>query len=298
MILVSYLVSDPAAQITALGAGALLRLERAATEAGVYTEFATVALAANVNVYDVWDPAGGETSWYKARFSEADGSNPTAYSAAFQAGPQSYASRTDLLRANRQTTADARYLERATEVLADTTRDMIRELGFSYFRQPLAGTEDVIFDGPGGRRLHVHADAPRVGVVSVTSVKIRYRQTDDWTTLEAADWRLEGNPGSTGVEPGDPYFHVALADGGRYGSFPRGNSLVQLAGAVFGWAAIQRDVKEANVDWARQRIAADPSLPGGSLGPDEGGQPIAPDRPPRSVFELLRKEKDRHRCWM
>lgn len=298
MIRVSVVVADPAAQITALGAGALLRWERAAAEGGPYTEFASGVLAANVNVYDVWDPAGDEDSWYRTRFSKADGTSPTAYSATFQAGPQSYASRTDLLRALRMTTADARFLDRATEVLADTTRDLIREVGYSFFRQPLAGTEDVIFDGPGGKLLHVHAMAPRVGVVSVTTVQIRNSTTEDWIDLAAADWRLESEPRQTGREPGDPYFHVALTDEGAYGAWPKGQSLIQLEEAVFGWDALQRDAVEANVDWARQRLAADPALPGGPLGPDEQGQPIASDRPPRAVYDLLAKERSRHRCWL
>lgn len=298
MILVSNVVADPADQITDLGAGALLRLERGDAAIGPFTEFATVALNATVNVYDIWDPDGDEDTWYQARFSEDDGTNPTAYGAAFQAGEQAYASRTDLLKAIKMQTSDARFLDRVGTVLAETTRDLIRELGgVSFFRSPTTGTEDVTFDGPGGRRLHVHGSAPRVGVVSVTSVRIRYRTTDAWTTLDAADWRLEGNPGSTGVTPGDPYFHVALTDRGHYGAFPRGDGLVQLAGAVFGWPAIQTDQREANVAWARQRLGADPSLPGGQIGPDEYGQPIASDRPPRAVYDLLMKEKSRHECW-
>lgn len=296
MIRVSVVVTNPAGQIADLGAGALLRLERGAAELGPFTEFATVALSSTVNVYDLWDPAGDETSWYQVRYSKADGTSPTAYEDAFQAGPQSFASRSDLLRALRMQTADARFLDRAAAALADTTRDLIRELGYSYFRQPLAGTEDVTFDGNGKRRLHVHGNAPRVGVVSVTSVKIRYRATDAWTTLDAGDWRLEGAPGHMGVEPGDPYFHVALVDGGRYGAFPRGMGLVQLAGAVFGWADIPRDAIEANVDWARQRIGADPALPGGPIGPDEYGQVVGSDRWPRSVYDLLEKETRRHEC--
>lgn len=298
MILVSYVVTDPAAQITTLGAGALLRLERASSEAGSYAEFATLVLAANVNVYDIWDPAGDATSWYKARFTKADGTSPTAYSAAFQAGEQAYASRTDLLRAFRTTTADSRFLDRASDVLTEVTRDLTREVGFSYFRSPLAGTEDVIFDGSGGRLLHVHGLAPRIGVVSVTTVNIRYRTTDPWTALEAADWRLESEPGLTGREPGDPYFHVALMPGGSLGAWPKGKNLIQLAGAVFGWDVIQGDQREATVAWARQRLTGDPSLPGGALGPDEYGQPVAPDRWPRAVYDLVNKESNRHRCWL
>lgn len=296
MILVAITVADPAAQITSLGSGALLRVERSATESGVYAEFATVALNANVVAYDIWDPSGDEDSWYRTRFSEDDGANPTAYSSSFQAGEQAYATRTDLLLRFRQDVTDTRTLDRMTTVLAEVTRDLTREVGYSFFRQPLSGTEAVVFHGNGSRRLHVHGNAARVGVVSLTSVEIKVSATDDdWTLVPSTDWFLEGEPGGLHVEPGDPYFHVVLATTGTYRTFPRGDQRVRLTG-VFGWPAIQPDHRAATVAWAHQRLFAEPGL-NGIPAPDDLGPAYAPDRHPRAVYDLLCDERDRHACW-
>lgn len=64
----------------AYGAGALLRWERAALEAGPYVEGGTEALVAGTTLYDVWDSAGVETTWYRTRISNAGGTTFSAYS--------------------------------------------------------------------------------------------------------------------------------------------------------------------------------------------------------------------------
>ena len=64
----------------AYGAGALLRWERAPAEAGTWTEGGTEALLAGVTLYDVWDSAGVETTWYRTRISNAGGTSFSAYS--------------------------------------------------------------------------------------------------------------------------------------------------------------------------------------------------------------------------
>lgn len=208
-----------------------------------------------------------------------------------------YADSTAYFTTVRQTSTDAALVARVTQVLEEVTRDLIREVGYSFFRQPASGDEDVLFDGNGTAWLHVHGNAPRVGIVSVGSVSIRNNASGSWIDLDAADWRLEGSKGHTGVEAGDPFFHVRLVDTARYRTFPRGASTVRLTDAVFGWSALQKDHIAATVALARQRVTADPSLPGGPMGPEEYGQPIAPDRWPRVAWDLLQKERTRHECW-
>ncbi len=66
----------------AYGAGALLRWESSASEAGVYVEGGTVALVSGTTLYDVWDAAGvAGVTWYRTRVSDAAGSTFSAYSA-------------------------------------------------------------------------------------------------------------------------------------------------------------------------------------------------------------------------
>lgn len=299
MILVSvdFTTAQIASALTDFGAGARLRLERSAIEAGVYTEFATVAIAAGVVVYDVWDPAGDADSWYRTLFSEDDGANPGDPGDPFQAGEQAYATRTDLLARFGQAVTDPRKVDRLTTVLAEATRDLIREVGYPFFRQPLTGTEDVTFDGTGRDLLHVHGTAPRVGVVSIGTLEVRHHVDDTWIEIPADEYRLEGNRGGTGVEPGDPYFHVRLLSHATYRTFPKGTDRVRLSDSVFGWPAIQPDHRKATVAWAHQTLFAEPGMTG-IPAPDDMGPAYGVDRHPRAVYDLLCKERDRHAsCW-
>lgn len=64
----------------AYGAGALLRWERAPSETGTWVEGGTEALVSGTTLYDVWDAAGVETTWYRTRISNAAGTTFSAYS--------------------------------------------------------------------------------------------------------------------------------------------------------------------------------------------------------------------------
>jgi len=74
----------------AYGAGALIRLETAATQAGTYADVSgvgstpTIALVAGTLSYDGFDPAGSATSWYRVRYESALGDRLSEYAAPFQ----------------------------------------------------------------------------------------------------------------------------------------------------------------------------------------------------------------------
>lgn len=80
----------------AYGAGALLRWESAATEAGTYAEGGTVALVAGVSVYDVWDAAGVVGTWYRTRISNGAATTFSPYSAPREGGLTSVVSITEM----------------------------------------------------------------------------------------------------------------------------------------------------------------------------------------------------------
>jgi hypothetical protein len=66
------------------GAGALLRWESCATVDGTYVEGGTIALVADTSLYDIWDAAGLDTTWYQTRLSDDSGTTFSAYSVPFQ----------------------------------------------------------------------------------------------------------------------------------------------------------------------------------------------------------------------
>jgi hypothetical protein len=68
----------------AYDAGALLRWESSATIDGTYVEGGTVAIELDKFVYDVWDDAGVNETWYRTRVSDATPSTYSPYSEPFQ----------------------------------------------------------------------------------------------------------------------------------------------------------------------------------------------------------------------
>ena len=92
MILVSAWLPDPVSVLDAgaFGAGALIRIESAATIAGVYAEITTLPIVATQVQYQYWDPAGTATTWYRWRVSDAGNAIDSDYSAPLQGTNQGY----------------------------------------------------------------------------------------------------------------------------------------------------------------------------------------------------------------
>lgn len=268
----------------AFGAGALVRVERAPTEDGVYAEIATAPIVATQEEYAFWDAAGTEESWYRWRVSDAGNTVQSAYSDPLQGDDlvdpsisARYATREDLLGAYSQAITDDRKLARIDKALGSATQEIIDLLGFDFFRHPQSGTETRVLESRAGDALCVHD-----GVIpdSVTLVELRGSVHSDYTALVATDWDLV-----TPEKPGFPSFHLGLTGLGTWGRYPRGRYLVRVT-AAFGWPAIPASVREATVHRARQLIAWDPTRPGGPLGPEELGVAIGPNRMPDTMYRL------------
>lgn len=294
-VLVRFSVLAPDDVLRDFGAGALTRIERAPSEAGVYAEVATKAVVAATFSYEVWDADGGAASWYRTRTSTAAPTLTAHYSDygdSFSPGsPQAFASLDDLLLTVRQTITDTRWLANAEDRLRETAGDLAEEIGYSVLRSPVSGaTEARTYTAGIDGIVHAHG-----GIISITSARIRTTPTADWETVDTADIQLEhwakGTP-ALSAPPGEPYDHVNLTGRGTLLRWPRTPFGIEITGA-HQWPTVPRRYKAANIAWARQRLAADNMLPGGPIGPDELGQPIASDRKPQIVYDLIRRETRR-----
>jgi hypothetical protein len=205
----------------------------------------------------------------------------------------SYATVNDVQAELSRVETDQRALSRISSALTATTDRLIHELGFDFFKHPDVGTETRLFDGRGHALLHVHS-----GLVSVSLIRIRVGRTSDWVSLAATDYDLEAqaaaNPNQTTAVT-EPFDHIRLNGTGSYSRFPKGKRLIEITG-VFGWPAIPRIAIEANVDWARQTIAADRTYPGGVISPDEDGRMILPPRAPDIIMRLRQWALYRFAC--
>ena len=171
----------------AYGAGALLRWESAATLGGIYTEGGTVPLVSGTSLYDVWDPAGTATTFYRTRVSDAAGSTFSAYSAA---SPSSLLTVAEL-REHVQTALD----DEAVWRLLDAAEAEIIEYAGS------VETQTEFVRGGGG------TITTRRPIDTITSIVER---TDSYVpvTLAADDYRVRNSyvhrPAPTRHEPLDP----------------------------------------------------------------------------------------------
>ena len=282
------------------GAGALIRVERATAEDGVYAEIGTVAIVAATYAYEYFDSAGTTASWYRWRVSNALNTVQSGYQSGLRGtdtGQESlpsgsYATLDELLLTHRQNISDTKTLNRYEKVLREVTRDLIREVGYDFFRHPESGTETRTFYGNDADVLHVHQ-----GIIDLTGIEIRTETGGTWIALDSTDWDLEAELDDPNPVPGEPYFHVRLNGTGSYSKFPKIRQGVRLT-LAWGWPAVPLDATEAAVAWARQRIGWDPSQPGGAPGPEglQGG--LGSDRMPDQVYRFLLQERRRHlECW-
>ena len=189
---------------------------------------------------------------------------------------------------------DQRVLTRIESALVGTTDRLIQEIGFDFFKHPDTGTQTWFVDSDAGRLIHAHD-----GIVSVSLIRVRSSRTQDWEELEGTDYDLEAWAGSDrhqATAVAEPFDHIRLNGTSLVrGSWPRGRLLVEITG-VRGWPAIPRRAVDANVDWARQDIAADRTFPGGVQVPSETGFPVQRVPLPDSVIRLRQWALFRYSC--
>jgi hypothetical protein len=279
-------ITNPDDLVRDYGVGALIRLERSATEAGAYAEIETTLLDDDTYSYEIWDDSGGTTFWYRYRVSDAAGTIFSVYSdPQSPAEPLAYATLDDLLLTMSQPTTDTRVLANAEKKLREATLDLDREIGYSALRE----TGSWVWHGVRGNVLHVHR-----GIISLDSVEIRYAPNDVYTMLQVQDtgWVLEGMLGQPQAVDG-VYYHVRLLETGLYTSYPETQLAIRLTGTLGGNPESR---KAACVAWARQAMGMDNSPMGGVIsGPDELSGGLSIDRWPRKVYDLVMTE---HRRWM
>lgn len=232
------------------GAGAVIRLQTAATEAGAYADVSgtgstpTIAVVSGQRSYPGYDPNGSSTSWYRTRFENVGATRLSDWSPAFQAAPEGsglICSLWDVKQALGKTgltdTADD---EQLLEAIRRVTDDIIEYTGRQFVRQPASGTatwtEDV---GVGGGLLLTGSRTlwfPR-GIATLTTLEVATATQPEsggtYTTVTAAEVFLR----PTATVRGDwPATRIDISDlSASY--FSRGYNTVRLTGAR-GWDTV------------------------------------------------------------
>lgn len=270
------------------GAGALVRIERSSTGGGAgYAEIGTAPLVANQLVVEYDDATGTTSHWYRTRYSNSTNTAQSEYGPEFQpVTPSAYATVEDFTDTFEIPPVAAR-VRRIAGALEEASAMIGAAIGWDFYRHPATGTEQRTYDVQRNtRRLCVHG-----GVVSLTSVEVRYGPDDAWQTVDTDDWNLDPRNPMTGEAAG----HVALTGDGAWPVFPAGVATVRLTGA-FGYAAVPVDVRRATVALARQIYRADATTPGGLAGPDEWGGGQMPRGWPDDAYRVVDRFRRLYWC--
>jgi hypothetical protein len=311
VIRVDVWLPDPASVLAtgAFGAGALVRLERAASIAGSYAEVTTLPIVATTVSYTYWDAGGSTSSYYRWRVSNAGASAFSDYSDPFvgtnpaaSVFPTSYASLDRLLGMFSTAPTQPRKLARLGELLGTATQQLIEACGGrDYFLHPSTGVDtawyETLPERPRGMTafdrqvLHVHD-----GIVSLAQLEISLDFGSTYQVVSTSDYVLRGeDPSSDAPIPtGEPYFHVVLSPFGSTIAFPRGTKTIRPTG-LRGWATVPETLVEGTVQRARQLAWAEGSYSGAQAGGmDEFGTPAPTDRFwPQSTYNFIARQASR-----
>ena len=226
------------------GAGAVVRLQTSATEAGIYADVTgtgstpTIAVVTLTRSYTGFDPVGTVSSWYRTRFENIGATRTSDWSTPFQVAPEGSGLICSLWDVQQElgTTADS---ELIIEKIRQVGAEINGKTGRLFTRTPASGTTTYLFDvAESGRTLCV----PK-GIASATTLEVATSSQPEtggtYATVTAADWFLR--PFSAAREFGWPATEVVISNvSGSY--FAVGYNTVRVTMAL-GWDSVPYDIQ-------------------------------------------------------
>jgi len=225
----------------AYGAGAVIRLQSAAAEAGPFADVSgtgstpTIALLAGVRTYTGYDPAGTSSSWYRSRYENTGATRVSDWSAAFQVGSGGggilnlYDAKQRLGIDADDTTVDEDVLEWVDQITA-----FMR--GFTRRRLTPDPATEYIVDGYRAMRHGTLLRFPH-GIQALTELAIAAWTGEAFEVIPAGDYFLR--PVEAEREDGWPATELWMSDNpsaaNPHAVIPPGYANVRLRG-TFSWA--------------------------------------------------------------
>jgi hypothetical protein len=278
----------------AYGAGALIRIQTSATQAGTYADLTgtgstpTLGLVSGTRLYTGYDPAGVSSSWYRTRYEDAGGTRLSDWTVAFQAGAD------DGLICSLDDVTE-RLFGSATVSNADqeTLLDIIREVGSSlehatgrWLRpRPASGTTTYRFHTHYGLVLRVP-----VGIRSITSLGVASTSQPDtggtYTTLSSSAYYLDPPEIERDVDWPATSIRMVPTTGSYFWTATFG---AEVTGS-FGFAAVPADIRGVAIEAATRRyIGKETAAPAIAVGPAGGVRLLASLSPDaRAIVESYR----------
>jgi len=247
----------------AYGAGAVVRLQSAATSTGLFASVTTAPIVSGTTSYTLYDQAGATSTWYRTRYENAGGTVLSDFSALFQVGSGTYATLTPLKQRLGLSTTDT-----TDDALLQTICDQANGYIESMAHRVLAplGVQTYTFDGfeyLENRRLLL---VPH-GILTVTAVQVAAYTGQAYITVPISDIFLR--PPAHQREPGWPATEIWFTDipstANQYPYFPQGFNTVSV-GRDVGLRRHPRRDHRPGVDHGRALMACPPDRPGGHRG--------------------------------
>lgn len=238
---------DDILNVGAYGVAAEVQLQTSATEGGAYADVSgtgstpAIVVLTGVRSYTGYDPNGIVSSWYRTRFTTADGTTRVSdWSDPFQVAPEGSGLICSLWDVKQElgttsTTDD----ELLTEKIRQIGALIQGYTGRRFVRTPASGDDTFYFDvATSGRRLSIP-----VGIASATVLEVATGTQPEsggtFTTVTAAEWWLR--PVESERDYGWPATSIHLSDQSS-SYFAVGYNTVRLTGAL-GWSAVPYDIQ-------------------------------------------------------
>lgn len=227
----------------AYGAGALIRLQSATTEAGAFSDVSgtgstpTTLVVTADRQYDAYDPNGTVSTWYRTRFENAGGTRLSDWSAAFQVSPVGsglICQLADVKQAlGNQTSSDDD--ETLIEHIKRIGAAIMGYTGRRFVRSPANGTSTFLFDVDETCKV---LRVPR-GIAEISQVEVATQTGGAYSVVSTSEWFAD--PAATQRDFGWPATRVVISDlSGSW--FYQGKRTVRLTMAE-GWDPIPPDIE-------------------------------------------------------
>lgn len=271
----------------AYDAGAVIRLQSAATEAGAFANVAgtgstpSIAIVSTTRIYTGYDPAGTASTWYRTRYENAGASRLSDWSAAFQVGDETAGLLCSLYDVKQRVFGNASANVNEDEIILEIIREVSDDIE-DYVGQWLAprptnpaSTTTLLFDVPwewgACRELPLVYGARLAGIRAITAVGAASTTQPDtagtYTAATLADVLLRPRPTADG-----PAIRLVLTPypTGAVSFFYPGLNTVQVTGS-FGPAAVAPRVQSIAIAAVTRRyLGKETAAPAIAIGPDGG----------------------------
>lgn len=252
---ITILVEDPDAILNAgmYGAAAEVQLQTSATEAGVYADVSgtgstpTITVLSGVRSYSGYDPSGTSSSWYRTRFTTADGTTRVSdWSDPFQVGDETAGLLCSVSDVEQELgrTASANERELILEKIRQVSRAIERATGRWLAPRPTdpASTTTLYFHTEYGQELHIPRGVRTVSALGVAS-EDQPASGGTYTTATAADYYIDP-PVSERIDDDEPGKWIRFRDNpsGPVSWFVQAAHGASVTGS-FGYAVVPPDIQ-------------------------------------------------------